>query len=134
MDKKKIKIIFIVVLSILVVAAGITSGYIYWKKYGKKTEGFAGDYSKSRLIYLKADRLRILDEKYNIWAEARFVNKYSKFKIMNSNFVVFTGEEGNIAVADISKGNEIKVTDEQKKTNPLARLFLKLSVSTVTKY
>ena len=115
MDKKKIKIIFIVVLSILVVAAGITSGYIYWKKYGKKTEGFAGDYSKSRLIYLKADRLRILDEKYNIWAEARFVNKYSKFKIMNSNFVVFTGEEGNIAVADISKGNEIKVTDEQKK-------------------
>jgi flagellar basal body-associated protein FliL len=29
MDKKKIKIIFIVVLSILVVAAGITSGYIF---------------------------------------------------------------------------------------------------------
>ena len=115
MNKKKIKIVLTVVLSILIIGAVTASGYLYWKKYGRKTEGVEGDYSKSRIVYLKDDRIKILDENYNVGAEARFINKYTKFKSVNDKFIILTNEDGNIAVADISKQGKIKVTDEQKK-------------------
>lgn len=115
MDKKRIKIVFGIVLSILIICAGLFAGYVYWKKYGRRAEGSEGDYSKSRIVYLKEDRVRILNENYDIESEARTVNKYTKFKIFNNNFIILTSEEGNIAVVDITKLNSLKVTDEQKK-------------------